>query len=99
MTAIATASVSVETRRELFQKFWDLGHYDAQTAFIVAFVTESLVKRKRNVDSDKRTFTRQYKIGDQVVCRTIFVQTLRISTAFQLTGCTLPFKKQSVRHQ
>jgi hypothetical protein len=71
--------VTLEARKSMFQKFWSLGNYNAQNMFICAHITEEPVKRKR-VQHSKRNFTRNYKMENATVCRTMFVQSLRIST-------------------
>lgn len=74
--------IDTESRKNLFEKFWSIGSYDLQTAFICAMVKESGVKRKRK-DSEshnKRMFARTYKMNNTAVCRDMFVKTLGVST-------------------
>ncbi|XP_039281706.1 uncharacterized protein LOC111064507 isoform X2 [Nilaparvata lugens] len=71
--------VSRDSREKIFIKFWELGSYDSQTTFIAALVSEVEAKRKRS-NSEKRKYTRIYKLGTETVCREMFVNTLSIST-------------------
>ena len=69
--------VPIESRKKIFEKFWNLGSYDCQTAFIAALIEEVNTKRKR---SKKRQYTRYYKLDAVHVFREMFVKSLGIST-------------------
>ncbi|XP_046664049.1 uncharacterized protein LOC124356846 [Homalodisca vitripennis] len=71
--------VSLEVRKSTFKKFYDLGDYNAQNMFICASVQEEKTKRP-TVQLSKRQFTRKYTINNTVICRNMYVQTLRVST-------------------
>lgn len=72
--------VSEEKRRHLFDSFYKLANYDAQTGFLAARVQEHPIKRKRNKNSTKRSFTRTYSIDRITVCKDFFINTLRVSS-------------------
>ncbi|CAH0562935.1 unnamed protein product [Brassicogethes aeneus] len=75
-----TERLPINVRQNFFEKFWALGSYETQTTFIAATVKQEGVKRKRNLASVKRSFTRTYKFNDAIVCRNMFIKTLQIST-------------------
>ncbi|XP_050510421.1 uncharacterized protein LOC126887115 [Diabrotica virgifera virgifera] len=66
-------------REKWFQQFWGLESYNAQTAFIAATIKVQGIKRKRNIESNRRQNTRIYEINNVRVCRDMYIQTLRIS--------------------
>lgn len=63
-----------------FNKFWELGSYNAQISYIGDVVTEYPVKRHyTNNDNTKKEFSRLYTIGKIAVCRDMFVYSYGIS--------------------
>lgn len=50
--------ISAESRKKIFEKFWELGSYNCQTGFIAACLKETDVKRKREKLSEKRKYSR-----------------------------------------
>lgn len=72
--------ISEERRKLIFENFYKLANYDAQTAFIAAKIQGIPVKRKRNKNSDKRSFTRSYRLETISVCKDFFIKTLGVSS-------------------
>lgn len=72
--------ISEDTREHIFENFYKLASYDAQTAFIAAKVQEIPVQRKRNINSDKRSFTWSYRLATITVCKDFFIKTLGVSS-------------------
>lgn len=72
--------ISADKRREEFNKYWELGSYDAQTALIGAMVKEETKKRKYGQNIRSREFSRHYKLNKIEVCRETYIRTLGIST-------------------
>lgn len=86
--------LSATEREQEFQKFWELGSYEAQAIFLIARVDEqttkkSAKKKKDDKDEDssgsegkksKRQFSRTYILKSKQVCRDMFVKTLGITS-------------------
>ncbi|CAG9771476.1 unnamed protein product [Ceutorhynchus assimilis] len=72
-------SVSIEERMQEFEKFWALQSYNCQTNYIAAAVSQVPKKRNYGRNTERRNFSRCYKINDKVVCRELFIKTLGIS--------------------
>lgn len=72
--------ISTDERKTEFNKYWELGSYDAQTALIGALVSEEPKKRKYGQNIRSRQFSRHYKLNKIDVCRETFIKTLGIST-------------------
>ncbi|CAH1113498.1 unnamed protein product [Psylliodes chrysocephalus] len=72
-------SISQENRKKVFENFWGLASYNAQTAYIAATVRQQGIKRKRNKQSTRRQYTRVYEISNIKVCRDMYIKTLHIS--------------------
>ncbi|KAK4887275.1 hypothetical protein RN001_003546 [Aquatica leii] len=73
--------ISAEDRRKFFKHYWHLGNYNVQTSFLCACIKEEKAKRKNTTAKNpaKRAFSRVYSINKAVVCRGMFIKTLRIS--------------------
>lgn len=67
-------------RQNCFQKFWELGSYNAQTAYIGALVKEYDKKRTYGLGQKPKKYFRIYQLCGVQVCRETFVKTLQIST-------------------
>lgn len=61
-----------------FKKFFSVESHDAQRALICTMVNE--VPIKRNKASEKKNFSRIYKLSGIIVCKPFFIQSLRISS-------------------
>lgn len=72
-------SVSTEARKLEFEKFWALESYNCQNTYIAAAVGEFPKKRNYGRNTERRQFSRCYKIADKTVCREMFVKTFGIS--------------------
>lgn len=87
--------VCIEKRKDEFTRFWSLESYNAQTNFIAAAVTEYPKQRLYGRNATKRTFSRTYKLGEEIVCRNTFVKTLGVST-FRVNTALKKFHGRSV---
>lgn len=72
--------VPVDLREKEFQKFWSLDTYSAKCLFVAKNVSVRNIRRKRNKNSTKRNTTRHYTLAGVKVCKSLFLQTLRISS-------------------
>lgn len=72
-------TVSREERMQEFRKFWALQSYNCQTNYMAATVNEVPKKRNYGRNTERRKFSRNYKINDKIVCREMFVKTFGIS--------------------
>lgn len=79
-TSQCAENVPVESRRSEFDRFWSLNSYEAQNNFIAASVLEIEKKRSYGRNTEKRKFSRIYKITDTKVCREMFINTLKLTT-------------------
>lgn len=83
-------NLPVEVRQQEFERFWSLKSYNSQINFIAAAVTEVEKKRCYGRDTEKRKFSRTYRIADKVVCRNMFVTNFRI-TSFRVNTALKKF--------
>lgn len=88
--------INEDKRKHIFDNFYKLANYDAQTAFIAAKVREIPVKRKRNKISDKRSFTRTYCLETFPVCKDFFMNTLRVSSK-RINTALCKFRKGEIK--
>lgn len=72
--------LSLTQRQLCFKKFWELGSYDAQTAYIGALVKEYDKKRTYGLGKKPKTYSRIYQLDGVSICRETFIRTLCIST-------------------
>lgn len=72
--------VGEENLETEFKKFYSVESHDAQRALICSMVNEVPIKRKRNKASEKKKFSRIYKVSGHIVCKPFFIQSLRISS-------------------
>lgn len=63
-----------------FKKFYSVESHDAQRALICSHVLEVEIKRKRVIASDTKKHSRVYKLCGKTVCKTFYLQTLRVSS-------------------
>lgn len=71
--------ISLELRKRQFEKFWSLKSYNCQNNYIAAAVSEVPKKRNYGRNTERRNFSRCYKIADKIVCREMFIKTFGIS--------------------
>ncbi|CAG9837700.1 unnamed protein product [Diabrotica balteata] len=71
--------VTTNDREEQFNRYWELGDYNAQTAFIGALVHEGNKNRSYGETNSNRTYSRKYMLNKIQVCRNLFINTLGIS--------------------
>ena len=71
--------ISIEQRKDCFNKFWNTGDYNIQTSLLCNMVQQREVSRHRGNDNSKRSYSRVYIFNETEVCRDFFCQTLRIS--------------------
>lgn len=84
-----TEKVSVEIRKNEFERFWNAGSYEARCAILLGSVKE-LEKQRSYSANSKRIFTRKYYIANITVCKKTFLNTLGISQTridFALQKC------------
>lgn len=72
--------VSEDDRCKEFSRFWSLETLSAKCLYICSKVSVKPVERKRIIGPTVRANTRQYTLAGQPVCKTMFLQTLRISS-------------------
>lgn len=72
--------LSADKREEEFKKFWELGSYLAQTAFLGTCVKEETKKRSYAGPQSNRNYTRRYSLKGTSVCKSMFLNTLQISS-------------------
>lgn len=92
--------VLLKTRQRFFNKFWNLGNYNAQINFLGGFVSETEI----TLTTRKKHFKRKYRIEGYEVCRDMFFQTFKIcstrtSTAVQKSHSRNPFLGQKGTRQ
>lgn len=71
--------LSLEIRKSEFEKYWSLKSYNCQNNYIAAAVGEVPKKRNYGRNTERRNFSRSYKIADKIVCREMFIKTFGIS--------------------
>uniref|UniRef100_A0A6P7GPS0 Uncharacterized protein LOC114345280 n=1 Tax=Diabrotica virgifera virgifera TaxID=50390 RepID=A0A6P7GPS0_DIAVI len=69
--------INSKIRREIFEKYWNVGSYDLQTSLIIALVQENAVKRRKNhiQGSHLRFHSRTYTMNKFTVCRDMLCPT------------------------
>lgn len=72
--------VGEENLETEFKKFYSVESHDAQRALICSMVNEVPIKIKRNKASERKKFSRIYKLSGNIVCKPFFIQSLRISS-------------------
>lgn len=72
--------VSEEERKLEFETFWKLDSYASKCLFVSGKITVKPVTRKRSKGSEVRNNSRIYNLAGKPVCKTTFLQTLRISS-------------------
>ncbi|XP_031336882.1 uncharacterized protein LOC116166139 [Photinus pyralis] len=97
-------NVSLEIRKIEFERFWSLKSYDSQVTFIAAGVQQFPKKRLYGRDPDKRQFSRRYNIHGQIVCKSIYLKTLgitsfRVHTALKKFRGVIPITDQRGQKQ
>ena len=75
-----------DEREEIFHKFWAIGNFDQQNAFVCVAINKSETKRHRERDDpnlSRRSFSRRYNLttsrGVVTVCKAFFLATLNFS--------------------
>lgn len=77
------SKLSLKTRRQIFNMFWNIGSYEGRCAFLNSCVNEIPKKRcyTKNKEMSRRKMTRKYFLKGQEVCKTTFTRTLMISNS------------------
>lgn len=105
--------LSASERKQEFQKFWELGSYEAQAIFLIARVDEQTTKKsakKKKGDKEeensgnegkksKRQFSRTYILKSKQVCRDMFVKTLGITSKRINTALVKMRSKSLIDHR
>lgn len=105
--------LSTVERKQEFQKFWELGSYEAQAIFLIARVDEQTTKKsskKKKGDKEednssneqkksKRQFSRTYILKSKQVCRDMFVKTLGITSKRINTALVKMRSKSLIDHR
>jgi hypothetical protein len=75
--------LSLKTRRQIFNMFWNIGSYEGRCAFLNSCINEAPKKRcyTKNKETSRRKMTRKYYLKGVEVCKTTFVKTLKISNS------------------
>nr|CAD7199986.1 unnamed protein product [Timema douglasi] len=75
--------VDENTRQRLFKGYYSLKTYDEQNAYLFGLIKKQDVKRKKNLESDRRTCTYKYHVRDQgkeiQVCKLAFAHIHAVS--------------------
>lgn len=74
-----TNVVSMDSRKQMFDQFWDIGSHEGRAALIISCVSEILKKTTRTNGPSKRYMTRKYEIFGHSVCKVAFLKTLQIN--------------------
>lgn len=72
--------LTTNERKTIFDNFYKSGSYEARCLLLQAMIKEVPIKRKRVKHSDKKSTSREYFLGNEKVCKNIFMQTLRVSS-------------------
>lgn len=75
--------LTLKTRRQIFNMFWNIGSYEGRCAFLNSCVNETPKKRcyTKNKETSRRKMTRKYFLKGVEVCKTTFTKTLKISNS------------------
>ncbi|CAH1108889.1 unnamed protein product [Psylliodes chrysocephalus] len=73
-------TLNLTQQQKCFKKFWELGSYNAQTAYIGALVKEYDKKRNYVLAQKPKKYFRIYQLDGVTICHETFIRTLRIST-------------------
>lgn len=94
--------IGKEKRQEEFEKYINLGSYEAQLLYIVNYVSERPKKRSyssndKNTDKhNPKQFSRIYTVGGTQVCREMFVNNFQI-TPKKVDECLKKFRKGMIK--
>ena len=72
------SKLEIGHRREIFEKFWNMKDWHAQSIFIAGCVKTSEPQRK-SVENSRVKFVRQYYLANFRVCKYVFLKTLQVT--------------------
>lgn len=68
-----------DKRKEVFDKCWELGSWELQTAFLNGSIQSNSIKRKKVDAANNKSVSCTYSLGGFRVCQEFFKKTLSVS--------------------
>ena len=73
-------SVSYEARKQIFSDFLHLSNWTLQEQYLLNHISIKTTRRKDDSQDLKKEFVRIYRLGDEIVCKEVFLKTLGVSS-------------------